>query len=241
MPLYDHFHPPLAVQRHWEGLHGAWATSLALSLNERLPEGYFAEPGVHWGSRIEIDVATWGARPPRHTPGDHGSATAVWSPPEPGLRLSALLPRVDVAEVRIHRDMGGPSLVAAIELVSPGNKDREEHQTAFATKCHEYLLRDVCVLVVDIVTSRRSDMHHALLEALGRPDAALPGEPLHAATYRRAPEPDTSLECWVERLRLGAPLPEMPLWIDRDVALPVDLEGTYTQTCRGLRIGPGFH
>src|SRR3954447_3529464 len=55
--LRDHFRPPLGTQRHWHAFHSAWAPAIAAGLNERLPEGYFAEPTVEFG--IEIDVATF--------------------------------------------------------------------------------------------------------------------------------------------------------------------------------------
>ena len=42
----------------------------------------------------------------------------------------------------------GATLVAAIELVSPGNKDRPEARLAFAAKCVSYLTRGVGLIVV---------------------------------------------------------------------------------------------
>ena len=56
MALQDHFRPPLSVRRHWHAFHNAWATYISSDLNQRLPEGYFAEANVQFG--IEIDVAT---------------------------------------------------------------------------------------------------------------------------------------------------------------------------------------
>ena len=50
MPLLDHFHPPLSLERRWESFHAAWSGSLADALNRTLPAGYFAEEltaGVH--------------------------------------------------------------------------------------------------------------------------------------------------------------------------------------------------
>ena len=66
MPLLDHFHPPLSVQRHWHSFHNAWATFIASQLNQRLPAGYFAEGNVQFG--IEIDVATFSDSAPTDTP-----------------------------------------------------------------------------------------------------------------------------------------------------------------------------
>src|SRR5207302_6918246 len=58
MPLLDHFHPPLSLERRWESFHAAWTGSLADDLNRRLPAGYFAEEQTHAGPGVEIDVAT---------------------------------------------------------------------------------------------------------------------------------------------------------------------------------------
>ena len=58
MPLRDHFLPPLSDRRSWEGFHGGWPMMIVEGLNRRLPRCYVAEPQVHLGSAIEIDVAT---------------------------------------------------------------------------------------------------------------------------------------------------------------------------------------
>ena len=57
MVLQDHFRPPLSVRRHWHACHNAWATYISSDLNQRLPEGYFAEPNVQLG--IEINGAAF--------------------------------------------------------------------------------------------------------------------------------------------------------------------------------------
>ena len=46
---------------------------------------------------------------------------------------------LDEFEVRVYRDDDEPTLAAAIELVSPANKDRPTHRLAFAVKCAGYL------------------------------------------------------------------------------------------------------
>src|SRR5450755_3652596 len=48
-------------------------------------------------------------------------------------------PEQDIVEVCFHDGEGGPRLVAVVELVSPGNKDRLENRRAFAVKCAAYL------------------------------------------------------------------------------------------------------
>ena len=59
MPLRDHFRPPLADRRSWDGLHGQWPAMIVIGLNRNLPRRYVAEPQVHLGSSFEIDVATY--------------------------------------------------------------------------------------------------------------------------------------------------------------------------------------
>jgi hypothetical protein len=41
----------------------------------------------------------------------------------------------DIVEVRVFRSSGGNTLVGAIELVSPANKDRPESRDAFVATC----------------------------------------------------------------------------------------------------------
>src|SRR5436305_4432746 len=122
MPLVDHFHPPLSETRHWESFHAAWATEVMRTLNRKvLPPGCFAEAQVHVGSRVEIDVATFGgANGPaggRPADGSGGVAVETWAPPVTELVMPAVFP--DEIGVQVFRTSGGVTLVAAIELVSP--------------------------------------------------------------------------------------------------------------------------
>ncbi len=59
MPLRDHFRPPFTDRRSWEGFHGDWPTMIVIGLGRNLPQRYVAEPQVHLGQSIEIDVATF--------------------------------------------------------------------------------------------------------------------------------------------------------------------------------------
>jgi hypothetical protein len=240
MPLLDHFHPPLSQQRHWESFHANWAGAIADALNETLlPEGYFAEEQTHLGARVEIDVATF--QEPAGTPGAGTTATLparVWSPPAPLLVLPAAFP--DTFEILVFGNEGGPRLVAAIELVSPGNKDRAAHARAFTVKCASYLAQGVALVVLDIVTSRRGNLHNELIRLLGHPDSALmpDGADLYANAYRPVVRDSApQIEAWPQALALGQPLPVVPLALDAETCLPLDLEQTYTAACQRRRIG----
>ncbi len=77
-------------------------------------------------------------------------------------------------------------LVGAVELVSPGNKDRDAKRDAFLAKCIDYRAGGACVVIVDVITDRHANLHNEIIERLGGPDAlVLPGQTrLYAAPYR---------------------------------------------------------
>ena len=238
MPLLDPFRPPLFPKRHWESFHVTWAGAMADALNETLlPEGYFAEEHAHAGARVEIDVATFADHPGPATGG--AVATRTYAPPAPALSVPAAFP--DEFAVKVYEAEGGARLVAAVELVSPANKDRPEHRRAFAAKCAGYLAQGIGLIVVDVVTTRRADLHADVLRLLGRDGGTgLPaGSDLYAAAYRPVErEKATVLDVWHEPLAVGGGLPTLPLWLRGGLCVPVELQATYDRTCREQRVTP---
>jgi hypothetical protein len=242
MPLLDHFHPPLLGRRHWEGFHGWWAAAIASTLNEDLPPEYFAEFQVTLGTRVEVDVATFtdGGAPEEPCPDGGGTAVQarVWAPPTPVAVVPAVFP--DDFEVKVFSGAAGPTLVAAIELVSPGNKDRAEARSAFAAKCAAYLQRGIGLIVVDIVTSRHDNLHDELMALLGHAAGfVFPAPaPLYATAYRPAHRQGRNeIDLWRETLAVGRPLPTLPLAVRGLGCLPIDLEETYTEARQRGRVG----
>lgn len=239
MPLLDPFHPPLSNQRHWDSFHGAWAEAIARHLNEDfLPPRYVAEARVKIGSRIEIDVATL-----EHTNGSVAASddggVAVWAPPKPTVSAALDFADLDVIEINIINDEEGPKVVAAIELVSPANKDRPTHRHAFAIKCASYLQEGVSVMIVDVVTERHANLHADLVQLLKLPIAvpAQASDDLYATAYRPIIGGERSrIELWAECLAIGSPLPTLPLWLTAELALPLDLDETYRAACAARRI-----
>ena len=233
MPLLDHFHPPLSVERRWESFHTCWAAAIAGALNDgRLPSSYFAEVQVHAGPRVEIDVATFERNGGSTAP---GTATAILTAPV--LVLPATFP--DDLEVQVYEREGGPSLVAAIELVSPRNKDRAAARRAFAVKCASYLIQGAGLAIIDVVTSRKGNMHDEILRMLKLgaafrwPDSA----PLYAASYRPVQrEGNDQIDVWAETLTLEEDLPTLPLPIAGYNVIPLDLEATYSEARQQLRL-----
>lgn len=243
MPLRDHFRPPLDNITSWEGFHGGWPMVIVQQLRKQLPAGYVAEPRVHSGSQMEIEVAAFEQdEPPSSSPtaeGNGGAATAVWAPPRPSVAVETTLPDYDEYEVRIYDAKRGRHLVAAVEIVSPANKDRPEHRNVFVAKCAALLQKGVAVSVVDLVTVRQFNLYAELLTLIGHIDPTLGDEPpsLYAASCRWVKKGKrTLLECWSHVLAVGRPLPTLPLWLSEDLVVPLDLEQSYEQACHDLWI-----
>ena len=243
MPLRDHFRPPLDNTASWEELHGQWPASIVQQLRQRLPAGYVAGPRVHAGSHVEIDVAAFERVGPASSfaaSNDAGGvATAIWAPAAPSLAVETSLPDFDEYEVRIYDAKRGQHIVAAIEIVSPANKDRLEHRNVFVAKCAALLQKGVAVSIVDLVTIRQFNLYADLLAFIGHSDPTLGDEPPHiyAASCRWVRKGKrTLLEAWSNILSLGQPLPTLPLWLSEDLVVPLDLEQCYEQACSDLWI-----
>lgn len=130
-------------------------------------------------------------------------------------------------------------LVAAVELVSPSNKDRPSARRAFATKCAAYLQQGISVVTVDVVTTRTANLHGDLVQRLQLADefAWHPPTGLSAVAYRVLRVNDQPrLDVWPFPLTLGESLPTLPLWLAPDLAVPLELEPTYEETCQSLRL-----
>src|SRR4051794_33340620 len=111
MPLLDHFRPPLSRTHPWRAFHGAWAAAMARHLNAGvLPAGYYALPFVGGDGPVEPDAIV----------------PQPWSSAAPEVAVTVEWPATDDVSVEVFADDGDPTLAAAVELVSPRNKDRAQ-------------------------------------------------------------------------------------------------------------------
>ena len=188
---------------------------------------------------IEIDIAAFEGFTPSPTmpkARDGYAPSPLWMPSAPTQTIPFQIVS-DSVEVQIYSSDEGPTVVGAIELVSPANKDRATHRRAFVSKCETYRKLRIGLVVVDIVTNRKANLHNELLAHLYTGQSAFLEAELYATAYRlvnRSAQP--SLDMWNEPLTIGQPLPTMPLWLHSTFCLPLDLDKSYLQTCHAQRI-----
>ncbi|HUY31943.1 MAG TPA: DUF4058 family protein [Pirellulales bacterium] len=243
MPLRDHFRPPIWARASWEGFHGGWPMAMVQQLSKVLPDDFRAEPRVHLGAYFEIDVCAYeydeyDAPAAMSAGGSGGAAIATWAPPEPTLAVDSDLTEQYEYEVLVYDQSRGRQLVAAVEIVSPANKDHLENRRAFVAKCAALLQQRVCVSIVDLVTTRQFNLYTDLLNLIGRSDPAFTSPPpVYAVTCRgRRVGGKPRFETWAYPLMVGQTLPTLPIWIMQDLAVSLDLEASYEETCRALRL-----
>lgn len=230
MPLLDHFRGPLRDRWPWDGIHSNWAVKMADLLNAGpMPPDYNAISLIKRGQEVEPDVLI--------RRGECGE----WAPPRPPASTPVAFSDDDLFEVQVIRQFGGARLRAAIELVSPANKDRPSNRRAFAVKCASYLQQSVSVVVIDVVTERLANLHAEILNLLdvnGETPWQSPTN-LYAIAYRIVgANGESTLETWREPLAVGTALPTLPLWLEPDLSVPLRLEESYQAACTSLRI-PG--
>lgn len=238
MPLRDHFRPPLTDRASWEELHGAWPSTIAYRLNTLLPPEYRCGVKIHLGTVVELDAATFELESASETETRaHPDSGREWQAAVPTLLLETDELTPPEYEVRVYDQSDSRRLVAAVEIVSPRNKDRTDAREAFVSKCHALLQQQVCLVIVDPVTTRSANLYAELARRIGAGPPATADNPIYAVSCRvRVVQSRYRVEAWEHALAIGAPLPTLPLWISETQYVPLELELTYEDTCRGLRI-----
>ena len=161
----------------------------------------------------------------------------AWAPPAAALTMPVVFP--DDIEVHIRDELDDARLVAVVELVSPRNKDRPASRLAFAAKTAAYLQRGVGLIILDIITGRRFNLHNELVQLLGLDSSfSMPADAiLCAVAYRPTRRSENDLiDAWPTILSLGTALPVLPLALRGSQAVPLDLDAAYDDACRRSRL-----
>lgn len=132
--------------------------------------------------------------------------------------------------------MSGHRLIALVEIVSPSNKDRPRSVEQFTDKAVEAIDAGVHLLLVDLFPPGpcdRKGIHGAIrkrLQASDEPFGFPANERLTLVSYAAGPQVEVDLE----RLAVGAVLPEMPLFLTLDRYVNVPLEASYVAAYQGM-------
>lgn len=225
MPLHD-----WTDERGWDSVHPIWMTYLIEWLRPRLPEGYKAFLGgvpaltvASGNGRPDVGVRQWGPTLPAK---EAATDTAVL---EPDQELNVSF-RLD-PQMAVHIDFHG-QLIAAIELVSPRNKDRADAKETYTNRYLGYLRLGVHLLLVDVLPRpRKFSFADTITSGLGVDLPPLPSP--FAAAYRVGEvipvgeEMGSLLGVWRRPLEVGKPLPTLPLPLSVHQSVEIDLEQTY--------------
>lgn len=186
--------------------HGSWIVHLKETLNAGLlPDGYYALSEQH-ADRAIADVLTL----------------------EEDDAYRSLRRTLAIRHSSQHR------LVAAIELLSPANKDRSQNVQDFVEKVLAMLRAGCHLLVIDLLPPGPHDphgVHGAIWEYFDPQDYEPPaGKPLTLAAYQAGEMP----EAYLEPTAVGSDLPSMPLFLQAGWYVDVPLETTYQMAYRGV-------
>lgn len=238
MPLHD-----WSDRGGWEGMHHLWITELLRWVKPRLPVGYRAyigsAPLLAVGApseRPDVSVRAWPDLAPNGSdemPTDYASDASL-AEPDVEVGVATLDPGTALFVASQGR------LVAAVELVSPRNKDRLVARTAYLARYLGYLLEGAHLVLIDV---HRRPLNFSFADyiadelQLKQP----PSPPPIAVSYRvgePAPDGGRFLAIWRRPLSIGQALPTLPLPLTLNLAVPLDLEHTYSRAAIDAYLEP---
>lgn len=239
MPIHDWARVTAGT---FHAFHLAWMAELQRTLNSGiLPQGYYALAEQVAGE-IGPDVLTLQDReseetPPAASENTNGGSVAVADAP-PQVSVTAIATEAMLLAARrrrlVIRHLTGDRIVALVEIVSPGNKERRSTLDAFDNQTIAALDQGYHLLIIDLLPPSSFDpqgIHGTIWERIDGPGYAAPFDrPLTLAAYVSA----ETITAYVEPVAVGAELPDMPLFLDPGHYVNVPLEPTYQSAYEGV-------
>jgi hypothetical protein len=229
MPLHDWTDRP-----GWEGMRHLWITELLRWIKPRLPAPYRAfigsAPLLAIGGpppRPDVGVRQW----PLDAEPAQGQTQRAGAPSE---QASSIEPDEEIAVATIDPTTAlfverQGRLVAAVEVISPRNKDRPVSRNAYLARYVSYLMDGVHALLIDV---HRRPLSFSFADAIARElDLSQSQLPAPCAVCYRVGELAAAggrmLAIWRRPLVIDQPLPAIPLPLTENLSVPIDLEHTY--------------
>jgi hypothetical protein len=241
MPIHDWTRVTAGT---FHDFHLAWIAELRRELNGGLlPEGYYAQAEQVAGQVIPDvltlqDVGGGTGRGMEEVTEDRGGTT--------GLAVAKAPPRVAISDTiteamllaarqrhLVIRHTTGDRIVAILEIVSLGNKEKRGALETFVDKAVGALDEGYHLLVIDLFPPGSFDprgIHGAIWERMKGRYEPPAGKPLTLAAYAVA----GAVTCYVEPTAVGTALIPMPLFLTPDRYVNVPLEATYLGAYEGV-------
>jgi hypothetical protein len=231
MPVHDWTRVDAGLFHHF---HHRWTDSLCDALNAgRLPSDFFAL--VEQNIRGPIpDLLTLNLAPGKEeeAEGALGGVAVKTSPPRTRLtkktEAESYLAKTSRITVR-HRH---GKVVAAIEIVSPGNKASRSAFRSFIEKASDMIAQGIHLLIIDLFPRGPRDpegIAKAIWDEFVVEDfEQFPDKPLTLLSIDAGSE----RAIYVEPIAIGDELPDMPLFLRPETYVDAPLESTYQETWR---------
>lgn len=221
MPLHD-----WGKLNYFAGVHTLWMAELVHWIKPRLPAGYRVFLGTSPTLTLGRASVEWADVSVRNAPPEPAGALHDPEPEEPEVEVAAatLDPRTALF---IERDGW---MVAAVEIISHGNKDAPDTRDLYTGRYLSYLMNGTHLLLIDVQPRPRA---FSFADRIAK-ELAIPNQPPlpapMAIAYRvgnPAPEAGRFLGMWRRPLEIGQPMPTIPLPVTDYVSVTIDLEQTY--------------
>lgn len=248
MPIHDWTRVTAGTFHHF---HHLWIAQLSTAVNRRLPSGYYAMAEQVAGP-VGPDVLTLqglggppvppaGHEPPGGHTGTDGEGPIALAQAPPRVAVTDAVSEAMLLAARqrrlVIRHATGDRVVALLEIVSPGNKEKRAALEQFVDKAVGALDEGYHLLVLDLLPPGPGDprgVHGAIWDRLGSSFDPPPDKPLTLAAYAAGQGAGGAITCYVEPTAVGTALIDMPLFYDPGHYVNVPLEATYLAAYEGV-------
>ncbi len=227
MPIHDWSRVPAGLFHHF---HQHWSIEIAATLNRgRLPKGVAALVERRCAPRESGALAIESRSNARSEFGDDSGVTTMTPPVARFVSRTTKQIYATRANLVVLKHHLGRT-IAVIEIVSPGNKDSRAALRDFVDKTIQFLRAGIHALAIDLFPPTPREplgIHKLIWDEIEEKEFALPpGKDRILASY----ETGGVQACYVEPIRVGDILPDMPLFLANNWHVPVPLESTYQAT-----------
>lgn len=225
MPIHDWTRVDAGL---FHAFHCCWIVELARALNRGvLPSDYFALPEQNIRGPI-ADLLTFKLAAGNEGSHNNGGGIAI-AERAPQTRMTKRAEADSYAQIANHitiRHRHG-DVVAVLEIVSPGNKGSRAEFRTFVEESSDLIRQGIHLLVIDLFPPGKRDphgVHKAIWDEFNEEDLELLADkPLTLASYDAGPD----YVAYVEFVGVGDALPDMPIFLQPELYVPVPLDATY--------------